>query len=125
MMRGMRRGCAASGNLFTMAFDPFYRWSMSTVQPPEPQRPWFLRRCACAHADDFALSTASLRESLPVVADASTMIDDVTGMSLDHKKSNWIQYGNLAIPQLSRWVGIHVSCFPAVQINDHARYFGR
>ena len=25
---------------------------------------------------------------------------------------------------LSRWVGIHVSCFPAVQIHDHARYLG-
>ena len=65
----------ASGYLFTLAFDPFYRWFMSPVLPPELHRPWFLRRCACAYADDFALATASLRESLPTIADASSTIE--------------------------------------------------
>ena len=33
MMRGVRQG-PASGYLFTMAFDPVYRWLMSAVLPP-------------------------------------------------------------------------------------------
>ena len=48
--------------------------------PPEPHRPRFLQRCACANADDFALATASLRESLPTVATAFSTIDAVTGI---------------------------------------------
>ena len=48
--------------------------------PPERHRPWFLQRCACANADDFALATASLRESLPTVARAFSAIDAVTGI---------------------------------------------
>ena len=114
MMRGMRQGCSASGYLFNMAFDPVYRWLMSTVLPPEPQRPWFLQRCACAYADDFALSTASLRESLPVVADVFTMIYDVTGMSLNHK--TWLSRSSLSF-------GRNPFCFPGM-IDDHARYLG-
>ena len=86
----------ASGYLFTLAFDPDYRWLMPAVLPPEPHRPWFLQRCACAYVDDFALATASLRESLPTIADACSTIDTVTGMSLNHKKCHWIQYRNLA-----------------------------
>ena len=63
LMRGVRQGCPASGYLCTVAFEPVSGWLMSAVLPPEPQRPWFLQRCACAYADDFALATASLRES--------------------------------------------------------------
>ena len=53
---------------------------MSVVFPPEPHRPRFLQRCACANADDFALATASLRESLPTVATAFSTIDAVTNI---------------------------------------------
>ena len=104
MMRGARQGCPASGHLFTMAFDPVYRWLMTVVLPPEPHRPWSLQRCACAYADDFALATASLRESHPTVAKAFLTMDAVTGMFLNHKKCHCIQCGNLDIPQLSEWV---------------------
>ena len=124
MMRGVRQGCPASGYLFTMAFDPVYSWLMSAVLPPEPHRPWFLHRCACAYADDFALAAASLGESLPTVADAFTTIETVTSRSLNHKKCHWIQYGNLAIPQFSEWVGTLVPVFRQMQIKDHARYLG-
>ena len=122
-MRGVRQSCPASGYLFTMAFDSVYRWLLSAVLPPEPHRPWFLQRCACAYADDFALAKASLRESLPMVADAFTTIDTVTGMS-NHKKCHWVQFGNLAIPQRSEWVGTHVPVFRQMQIKDHAQYLG-
>ena len=81
MMRGVWQGCPASGYLFTMAFDPVFRWLLSSVFPPESCRPWFLQRCACAYADDSALATNSLRESLPIVAGPFATIDRVTGMS--------------------------------------------
>ena len=54
---------------------------MSSLPPPEPCRPWFLQRYACAYADDFALATASLRESLPKIQDALSTVDSFTGMS--------------------------------------------
>ena len=40
------------------------------VLPPEPHRPWFLQRTACAYADNFALATTSMRENLSTVAGA-------------------------------------------------------
>ena len=91
---------------------------MSTVLPHELQRPWNLQGCACAYADDFALATASLRESLPIVANAFATIDIVTGMSLSRRKCHWIHCGNLAIPQLSEWVGTHVTVYRQMQIKD-------
>ena len=106
----------ASGYLLNMAFDPAYRLLMSAVLPPEPPRPWFPQRCAGACADDFALATASLRESLPTVADAFSTVDVITGMSLNHKKWHWVQFGNLTIPQLSEWVGTHVPVFLQIQM---------
>ena len=75
MMRGVRQGCPVSGFLFAVAVAPVCRWLMSAVLPPDPHQPCFLRRCACAHADDFTLATASLRDFLPSVADAFTKID--------------------------------------------------
>ena len=75
--RNLCRACQghlASGHLFTMAFDPVYRWLASAVLPPEPHKPWFLQRCAGARADDFALATASLRESLQTVAKPSRLL---------------------------------------------------
>ena len=97
---------------------------MSTVLPPEPHRPWFLQRCACACAGDFALATSSLREALPDMARAFEVDDAVTGQSLHHKKCSWSQYENVPIPHLSHWVGTHVSAFRHLQISDHARYLG-
>ena len=64
-----------------MALDPVHRWLMSAVLPPEPYQPWFFQRCACAYADDFALATASLGESLPTVTEAFLNIDAVTGIT--------------------------------------------
>ena len=42
MMRSLRQGCPASGYLFTMTFDPLYRWLLVSAIPLEPRRPWFL-----------------------------------------------------------------------------------
>ena len=50
---------------------------MTHVLPPEPHQLWFLQRAACAYADDFALATASVRETLPTVAAAFARIDQV------------------------------------------------
>ena len=121
-MRGIRQGCPASGYMCTMAFDPVFRRLETDVLPPEPHRPWFVQRSACACADDLALDTASLLESLPVVADAFVTIDQVTGMSLNYQKCHWIQYGTLTRRQQSEWVGSHVPVFRRMQIEDHAKY---
>ena len=87
-MRGVRQGYPPSRNLFTTACDPVYRCLMSAALPPEPHRPLFLQRCACAYADDFALATAFVRDALSTVAFAFETIDTVTGMSLNHKMCN-------------------------------------
>ena len=77
MMKGVRQGCPAGCYLFTMAFDPLFRWLMTDVLPREPHRPWFLQQTACGYADYFALAPASLRETLPTVAGAFATIDQV------------------------------------------------
>ena len=124
MLRGVRQGCPASGYLFTMAFDPVFRWLLSSAIPPEGCRPWFLQRCACAYADDFVLAAASLRESLPIVAGAFAIIDRVTVMSHNYHKCHWIQYANLTSPQLAEMVGTHVPYFQPMQVSDHAKHLG-
>ena len=75
MTRGVRQGYPPSRYMFTIACDPVYRCLMSAALPPEPHRPWFLQRCACAYADDFALATASLRGALSTAAFAFETID--------------------------------------------------
>ena len=87
IMRGVRQGCTVSGFLFAMAVDSVYRWLMSVVLPLEPHQPCFLQRCACAYADDFTIATASLRDSLPSVADAFTKIHAVTGVNVKSSES--------------------------------------
>ena len=34
MMRSVQQGCPASGHLFTMAFDPVFRWLLTSALPP-------------------------------------------------------------------------------------------
>ena len=84
---------------------------MTSVLPPEPHNPWFLQRTTCAYADDFALAASSLRETLPLVAEAFVTIDRVTGRGLNYRKCHWIQYGNMTCPQIPNWVGTHVLIF--------------
>ena len=74
MLRGVRQGCPTSCYLFTMAFDPVCRWLMTNVLPPEPHRR-SLQKKACAYSEDFALAIGSLRQSLPIVADAFTGVE--------------------------------------------------
>ena len=48
MMRGVRQGCPASGFCSPWLVEPVYGWLMTAVLPPEPYRPWFLRKmCLC------------------------------------------------------------------------------
>ena len=80
MMRGVRQECPASGFLFTMAFDPVYRWLMTDSFPLEQDRPWFLQRVAYAYADDYPLAMGFLRGALPIAVEAFEEIDEVKGM---------------------------------------------
>ena len=122
--RSVLQGCLASGYLFSMVLDTVFRWLLASAIPPESCRPWFLQRCACTYADDYALATASLREAIPRVSTAFATIDRVVGMALDNKKCHWIQDGNLSFHQLAEWVGTYVPDFWPMQISDHAKYLG-
>ena len=124
MIRGVRQGCPASGYLFTMSFDPVFRWLITYVLPPEAHRPCFQHRTAFAHADDLALANAYLRESLPIVAGAFATIDQVTGVRLNYRECHWIQYGNMSSRQLAAWISAHVPVFQQMQINNYAKYLG-
>ena len=84
---------------------------MADVIPPEPHRPWF-QGTAGANADDFALAVSSLRETLPVVAEACGTIGRVIGMELDYPKCHWVQFGNMPCNLLQNSVET-CSCVPA------------
>ena len=81
LMRGVRHLCPASGFLFTMPFDPVYRWLMSAVLPHEPHQQGFLERDVLVHTPTI----------LP-----SQLLPCELALSLNHKKYCWIQFGDNA-----------------------------
>ena len=59
-MARVRQGCLASVFLFSMAFDPAFRWLHGSVSPRDLAAPEFLQPAPCAYADDFAVATPIL-----------------------------------------------------------------
>ena len=89
---------------FTPAFDPIFRWLTEVVLPKDPSLPSFLLPSACARADDFAVAACSFKVLIAFIAHPVRTVDAVTGMNLNHKKSDWIWYGRLACQDLRGWV---------------------
>ena len=54
---------------------------------------WKNHILAGAYTDDLAVAACSFRDLLPHIEVACTRIDEVTGMSLNHHKCGWVQYG--------------------------------
>ena len=83
MVRGVRQGCPASGFLFAMAFDPIFRWLQETIIPRNPNNLDFLQSAQCAHADDLAVASSSLRELMSALAPAFRSVDYIAGLNLN------------------------------------------
>ena len=73
----------------------------------------FFQRCACAFADDFALATASLRESLPIRVEAFRTIEKVASMSLKPQDMPLDPIEEFGYPTARQ-----------MQIKDHAKDLG-
>ena len=104
MDRGVRQGCLASGFLYVMAFDPFFRWIHDSVILKDPTLPDFLQPVPCAHADDFAVAALSLRALMLALFPAFETMDSVAGLNLNHRKCCWVQYGSDSCQDLLDWV---------------------
>ena len=81
MARGVRQGCLASVFLFTMAFDPIFRWLQETIIPKNPDNLDFLQPAQCAYADDLAVASSSFRELMSALAPAFRSVDYIAGLN--------------------------------------------
>ena len=63
------------------------------ILPCDGSSPEFFQPSTCAYTDDLAVAACSFRDLLPHIEVACTRIDEVTGMSLNHHKCGWVQYG--------------------------------
>ena len=94
MARGVRQGCPASGFLFTMAFDPIFRWFQESIVPRNVDNLEFLQPAQCAYADDLATASSSFRDLMVALAPAFRSIDYIAGLHLNFCKCCWVLYGN-------------------------------
>ena len=93
MARDVKQVCPANG-FFTVTFDPIFRCLHDAAFPKDPSLPACLQPTQCAFADDFAVAAPSFRTLMPGVTPAYRIIDRVTTMNLNCKKSYWVQHGN-------------------------------
>ena len=64
----VRQDCPASGFLFAMAFDPFFRWLHDAIIPRNPGGLDFLQPALCAYADDLAVAAPSFQNLMTALA---------------------------------------------------------
>ena len=75
MAQGVRQGCPASGFLFAMAFDTFFKWLQEVIIPRNPDNLEFLQPTQCAYADDLAVASFSFRGLMTALAPAFRSVD--------------------------------------------------
>ena len=124
MANGVRRGCPASGFLFSMAFDPIFRWLQNAVIPRSPSGLDFLQPVQCAYADDLAIAATSFRSLLTALVPAFQAIDCVAGLALNYRKCCWVHHGCEERDHLLEWLAVHCPDFRDMQIAKFAKYVG-
>ena len=124
MARGVRQGCPASGFLFTMAFDPIFRWLQDAIIPRKPNGQDFLQPAQCAYADDLAVAALSFRDLMTALAPAFHSVDHTGGLNLNHRKCCWVQYGSESRESLLNWLSDNCEEFREMQIVRFAKCVG-
>ena len=124
MDRGVRQGCPASGFLFGIAFDPFFRWLQDSIIPRNPAGLDFLQPVPCAYADDLAVGASSFRCLMSALAPAFQIMDQIAGLNLNHRKCCWVQYGRESCQSLFDWVATNCEEFREMKVVKYAKYVG-
>ena len=104
MARGVRQGCLASGFLFAMAFDPFFRWLQDAVIPRNLDGLGFLQLAQCAYVDNLAVAASCFRDLMTALAPAFRSMGHIAGLNLNYRKCCWVQYGSEERESLLRWL---------------------
>ena len=124
MARGVRQGCPASGFLFAMAFDPFFRWLQEAVIPRNLDNLNFLQPAQCAYADDLAVAASSFRGLMAALAPTFRSVDHIGGLNLNCRKFCCVQYGTEERDSLRTWILENCEGFREMHIVRHAKCVG-
>ena len=122
MARGVRQGCPASGFLFAMAFDPFFRW-LQEIIPRNPDN-LELKPTQCVYADDLAVASFSFRGSMTALAPAFHSVAHIAVLNLNYRKCCWVQYGTEERESLCHWLSENCGELREIQFVRHAKYVG-
>ena len=121
MARSVRQGCQASGFLFAMAFDPIFRWLQDAIIPRNPPGLDFLQQVPCAGADDFEVAASSFQRLMTALIPAFQTMDQIAGLTLNHRKCCWVQCGSESCQSLLEWVATNCEEFREMKIVKYAR----
>ena len=124
MAGGVRQGCAASGFLFGMAFDPIFRWLQDAIIPRKTATPDFLQPAPCACADDFVVAASSFRRLMTALSLVFEVVDQTAGLNLNHRKCCWVHYGGESCPSLLDWVATNHEEFREMKTVKYDKYVG-
>ena len=124
MARGVRQGCPASGFLIAMAFDSIFRWLQDAIIPRNPAGRDLLQPVPCAYADNLAVAASSFRRLMTALAPALQIMDQITGLHLNHRKCCWVQYGSERCEPLLNWLSDICEDFREMQIVTYVKNVG-
>ena len=122
--RCVSQGCPASGFLFSLAFDPIFRWFEDTIIPRNPAGLDFLQPVPCACADDFAVADSSFHRLMTALTPAFKVVDQTAGLNLNHRKCCWVQNGSESCQSPLDWVATNCEEFREMRIVECAKCVG-
>ena len=95
MARGVRQRCPASGFLFAMAFDHFFRWLQDAIIPRNHDGlDFFFQPAQSAYADHLDVAAPSFRDLRIALAPAFQTVDHIAGLNLNYRECCWVKYGS-------------------------------
>ena len=95
-----------------------------SFQKTLPFQTFFNQPSPCAYADDFAVAASSFRLLMTALSPAFVVVDRVAGLTLDHRKCCWVQYGSDSCHELLNWVVTNCEEFRETKIVKYAKYVG-